>query len=164
METAEISDQPFAIMRFPVKGRPPVFTIYNFPAFRKPPAKILVAIVANELQVITVCHEGTVECVVRHKNLVRRLLVVECKVVITRGFDLGPWTLDFGPVTEPEQSALDLRHAFNFHARFGRQTYGRLKLIAQEMFDVINQQLLVLHLVLESESHKAPKLVRLVID
>src|SRR5687767_8092930 len=164
MQTGEIADHPFAVMRFPVKRRPPVFAIYNFPALGKPPAEILVTTVANELQVIAICHQRAIECVVRHKNLVRRLLIVECKVVITRAFDLGLWTLDFGPVTEPKQSALDLRHPYNLYARFGSNTDGRVKLIAQEMFDVVNQQLLMLHLVLESESHKTPKLVSLVID
>src|SRR5687767_5318557 len=163
MQTGEIADHPFAIMRFPVKRPPPVFTIYNFPAFKKPPAEILVSIVANELQVIAVGHKCSIECVVLQEHLVRRLLVIESETVVDRTLDIGHSTLDLG-IAQPEQSTLDLRHAFNFHSRFGRNTYGRIKLVAQEMFDVINQQFLVLHLVLESESHKASKLVRLVID
>src|SRR5882724_9526181 len=65
--------------------------------------------------------------------------------------DFGLWTLELVPVAKPKQPAINLCHSFYSRYRIRRSFDRRVKLIAQQMPDVIHKQLLMLHLVLESK-------------
>src|SRR5687767_810163 len=161
MKTLEVADHPCAVVKFPIHRTEPVVAIHYLPAFRKPPTKILVTVVAHKLEIFAICDETTIECVVLKENLVRRLFIVESEIVVfamrrldaafvRKTLDLGLWTLDFSSVSQPKQSTFDFGHSLDFHSRLRRSLNRRCKLIAKQMFDVVNQQLLVLHFVLES--------------
>src|ERR1700752_941576 len=132
-------------MQFPVKRRPPLFAIDRFPTFGKPPTKVLIATIVNELEKVADTDRGFVDCEVLEENLMRGFLVVECKLVGTR-------TQPF--VANLEQSTFDPRHAHDLRRRFWQLFQWCVELITQQVLDVVNKQLLVLHLVLETQSHQ----------
>src|ERR1700694_3672289 len=157
MKSGKVSDHPLVVVEFPVKRCMPLFTIYRFPTFTKPPAKILIAIVANALKQIAIAHERAVEGKGLEKNLMRGLFVVEREVVVfgVRRLDaaFGSVAIDALPdgratapsiLAQPRQSAFNLCHAFNLHRRRRGLFDKRIKLIAEQMLDVVNQQLLML--------------------
>ena len=82
MQTSEVANHPLVVVQFPVKRRAPLFAIDNFPAFGKPPAKVLITAVADELEKVAVADQRAVERVVLQENLVRRLFVVESEIVV----------------------------------------------------------------------------------
>src|SRR5882672_8007198 len=151
MQTGKIANQPLAVVQFPVKWSAPRVAINNFPAFRKPPAKILVTTIAEKLQIVAVADQRAVEGVVLKENPVRGLFVVEGEVVIRRTEDCGLRTVDLCGVSQPEKSACDFRHAFVSCHGGGSGLNCRVILIAKQMLDVVDQQLLMLHLVLEAK-------------
>src|SRR6266849_2465745 len=153
MKSGKVANHPLVVVEFPVKRRAPLFTIHRFPAFGKPPAKILIAIVANELKKIAIAHQRAVDTEILQEDLMRRLFIVESEVVVRRTLDFGLWTLDLVSVAKPKQSACNLCHALDPCHGGGSGLNRRVELIAQQMLDVVNEQFLMLHLVLESEPH-----------
>src|SRR5437588_13115870 len=94
-----------------------------------------------------------------------RLLVVEREIVTEpRAVATGLRVLIKGPVatargsvthsiTKLTQSPLNLHHSAHAFNRDRRRRDGRIKLIAKQMLDVINQKFLMLHLMFKTESH-----------
>ena len=173
VQSGEVTNHPLAVKLLPIKWRLPVFAIDRCPAFGKPPAKVLITTVADKREIVAVRDGRAIKRVVHEENLVRGLFVVESEVVVSNALpdgratapiwtlDFGLWTLDLAGVAKPEQSARDFRHAFNFHRR-GRCGFDwRVVLIAEQVFDVVNQQLLMLHLVFESEPDERQDITRL---
>ena len=91
-----------------------------------PPAKILIAAVVHKLQIVAVADRRAIDQEVLEKNLVLRLLVVECKVVVfgvrrlvaaltygalPHGRATAPLCTGRTSITQLEQSALNLSHA-----------------------------------------------------
>src|SRR6266550_8284985 len=101
-------------MQFPVKRRAPLFGVNNLPAFREPPAKVLVATTTDKLEKVAIAHQGTIECIVLQEDLVRGLFVVESEVVVRRTLVFGLWTLNLVLVAQPQQTAFNLGHSFDF--------------------------------------------------
>src|SRR2546425_7044009 len=93
------------------------------------------------------------------------LLVIEREIVtepqaIARGLRVlikGPVATARGSVTlsitKLKQSSLNLHHSAHAFNRDRRRGDCRIKLIAKQMLDVINQQLLMLHFVLKTKPH-----------
>ena len=65
-------------------------------------------------------------------------------------------------VSQQEQPTFNLCHPFNARNGFWLGNHRRIKLVAQQMLDVVNQQLLMLHLVLEPEPNDRNNLFRIV--
>ena len=53
-------------------------------------------------------------------------------------------------MTQPKQAPFNLRHAFDLTGRYRCGLERRVKLLTQQVLDVVNEQLLVLHLVFEA--------------
>ena len=83
-----------------------------------------------------------------------------------RGFNRDGRTLfnnmieQVGRARDAAFAEFDFRHAFDFHCRRGRWFYRRVVLIAEQMLDVVNQQLLMLHLVFETEADERQNVLR----
>ena len=152
LQSGKTANHPITVVQFPVKRRAPFFPVDRFPALGKPPAKILIAVILYELEKIAVAHRRPIKGVILEEDLMRGLLVIESEVVKT--LDFGLWILDFVPEAQPKESAFNFSHALNRYCRGRRRLNGRVELIAKQMLDVVNQQLLVLHLVLKSQSHQ----------
>ena len=91
MQAREITDQPFPIVKLPVKRRFPLLLVDRLPTFRKPPAIIVVAAAAHELEKLRVTDKRAIESEILQENLVRRLLIIKSEGTVN-----GLWTLDFG--------------------------------------------------------------------
>src|SRR5262249_31019758 len=100
VKTGKISNQPLAVVQFPVKRRLPMFAFDSFPAFRKPPAKVLIAAVAHEFEKLAIGDQCAIDREVWYEDAMRRLLVIESK---TAAF-----------MAEAKHAAFDLSHAFHF--------------------------------------------------
>src|SRR5215813_11460171 len=107
--------------------------------------KVRVPAIADEFCELAVGDQRPVERVILDENLMRRLLVVECEII--------------AGISEPEQSAFDFGHPAHAVARGGAATSRRSVEIAEQMFYVIDQQFLMLHLVLEPQPDKQKKVV-----
>ena len=165
MQTGKITNHPFAILLFPVKRRSPVLLIHFLPAGGMPPAKILITTVVHEFKIVAITHGRTIDEKVFEKDLVVWLLIVECKVVtepraVARSLRVlieGPVATARGSVTyfitKLKQSALNLHHPVHTFNRDRRRRDCRIKLIAKQVLDVINQQFLMLHLVFKTEPY-----------
>src|SRR4030095_6616843 len=68
---------PSAFLTSPVGGRMPVLAIHSFPTFRKPPAKVLVSAVSNEVQKFPVTDRRFVDRKIFYENLVLWLLIIK---------------------------------------------------------------------------------------
>src|ERR1051326_2342437 len=101
MEPGEGANHPFAVVQLPVKRCAPLFAIDRFPAFGKPPAKVLIAAVVDEFEKLAVADWRFVDGEVLEEHLVRRLLVGK-----------GEWGFIFIE-TNPDQAPSDVGHAFN---------------------------------------------------
>src|SRR5213594_1089470 len=122
-ESIEVTNQPLAIVDFPIERRMPVLAIESFPSFRKPPAKVLVTAITNEFKKVAITNQRLVDGEVLYEHLVLGLLVVKSKLLGVR----WPGTALVKPtsrlrarvngltVSQPHQPALDFRHAFNTH-------------------------------------------------
>src|SRR2546421_7717602 len=134
-----------------------------------PPAKILVAAVVDEFKIVANASGRTFDREVFEKNFVLWPLVVPRK-------RKRPWERPHpGPdksgftgigagssVSQLKQTTFNLHHAAHAFNRRWRRLHRRIELIAQQMLDVVNQQLLMLHLVLESEPHNRKNLIRII--
>src|SRR3954454_8572290 len=103
MQAGKVSNHPLAVVLFPVKWSAPLFAIHGFPAFGKPPVKVLITTVLYEFEKVAIADRSFIERVVLQKDLVRRLLVIECEVVRT----VRPRAV----VADSKQSAFNLGHA-----------------------------------------------------
>src|SRR6185436_7152453 len=115
-----------------------------------PPAKILIAAVFHEFEIAAVTDRRPIYQKVLQKDFVQRLLVIKSK--LGRPHPSGRFGgIPAGAITKFKQPAIDLSHtAYRFN-RAWRRRDGCVELIAQQVLDVVNQQLLVLHLALEPE-------------
>src|SRR5688500_523516 len=113
MKTGKVSNDPFAVVEFPVKRCAPVFAVDGLPAFRKPPAKVFVTTVVNELKEIPIADRSFIDREVPKKHLVCRLFVVEGKL---QGTCFGLRVLLFVFV-EPNQSTFSFRNPIKLHGR-----------------------------------------------
>src|SRR5436190_8694213 len=77
VKTPEVSDHPIETVQFPVQWRLPGLAMKAFPAFGKPPAKIRIAPVEYEFQILAVADRHPVNRKVLHKDSVIRILIVE---------------------------------------------------------------------------------------
>src|ERR1041385_1558602 len=101
MQPGEVANHPFAVVQLPVKRCAPLFAIDRFPAFGKPPAKVLIAAVVDEFEKLAVADWRFVDGEVLDENLVRRFLVVK-----------GEWGFVL-IISKPDEAASDVGHAFN---------------------------------------------------
>src|SRR6266508_2743308 len=120
-----------------------------------PPAKISVATGVDEFEIVAVTYGRAVDLKTFEPDFVLRLFIVpgECGTRILRvshGRDAHATR-----VSQFKQSAFNLNHPANFLDCFWRRLHRRVKLIAQQMLYVVNEQLLMLHLVFEAEAHNA---------
>src|SRR6266446_5866831 len=165
MQTGEITNHPFAILLFPVERRLPVLLIHFLPAGGMPPAKILITTGIYEFKIVSVANGRAIDEEVFQEHFVLRFLVVEGEIITEpRAVARGLRVLIKGPVatarcsvtrfiTKLKQSSLNLHHPAHTFRRDRRRRDCRIKLIAKQMLDVINQQFLMLHLVFKTESH-----------
>src|SRR5882724_13642243 len=128
MQATEIADHPFIVVQFPIQRRRPMFAVDSFPAFGKPPAEVLVAAVAHELQKVTVTDRSAVDGKILQEYLMRGFFIVESEVMVRRTLVFGLWSLVLPTVTEPEQSALNLGHTGDFHRCCGGGLDGSVEL------------------------------------
>src|SRR5258708_6436656 len=150
MQTREVSDEPLTVVLFPVKRRLPFFTIDSLPAFREPPAKVLIAALAYEFEKLSVADESLIDGKILQEDLVRGLFIVESKIIVA-AFESVLRSRAGSCVTQPKQASFDFRHAFDSHRRWRRGFHRCGELIAQQMLDVINQKLLMLHFMFETK-------------
>src|SRR5690349_20478573 len=136
MKAGEVANQPFVIVEFPIERRLPVFAFDRFPTFGKPPAEVLVAAVVDEVEVFAVGDGRAIDGEVLQEDLMRRFLVVPRKSLSLK--------------TQRKQATLDFRGAFDLRARLWKRAHLWLKLIAKQVLDVVDEQLLMLHLVFEA--------------
>src|SRR5467141_2480439 len=129
MQAGKVANHPLTLVQFPVEGRPPLLASDDFPAFGKPPTKVLITAGAHKLKKVAVAIQGAVNGEVLPEHLMRRLLVVESEIVIqipaplsARGEGLGvrmarryptPTLATCGEearaIAKPEQPAFDFR-------------------------------------------------------
>src|SRR5436309_2420118 len=123
-----------------------------------PPAKILVAAVIDKFEIVAVADRRAIDREIFQKNFVLWPLVVP-------GERKRPWERPHpcpdesgftgipagATVPQLKQTTFDLNHPAHAFNRRWRRLHGRVKLIAEQVLDVVNQQLLMLHLVLKSE-------------
>src|SRR5689334_19268231 len=100
MQTGKVANHPFVIVQLPIKRRAPLFAIDCFPAFGKPPVKVLIATVVDEFEKVAVADGSFVDQEVLDEDLVLRFLVVERKWSRARSVS--------AVVAEPDQSTFDL--------------------------------------------------------
>src|SRR5437879_506992 len=112
-----------------------------------PPAKIPIAAGVHELEIITVTDRRTIDHEIFEEDSVLRLLVIESERPERRHPCLRFARIPAGAVSKFEQSAFNFRHAAYCFDRTRRGGDRRVELIAKQMLDVINQKLLMLHLV-----------------
>src|SRR5260370_33672007 len=155
METGKVANHPLGVVVFPIKRRAPLFLIDFLPASRMPPTKILIAAGIYEFAIVGVTHRSPIDQEVFKENLVLRLFVVEGEVVtepraVARGLRVlikGPVATAPGSVTnsitELEQPAVYFRHAAYCFNRVRRRRNRRVELIAEQVLDVVNQQVLM---------------------
>src|SRR3989442_2750012 len=131
-----------------------------------PPTKVLITAGVDEFKVVAVADRRPIDEKVFQELLVLLLFIVECEIVtepraVARGlriyFIKGPVATARGSVTysitKLKQSSLNLHHPAHTFNRDRRRRDCRIKLIAKQVLDVINQQLLMLHLMFEPEPH-----------
>src|ERR1700686_1223267 len=116
-----------------------------------PPAKILIAASLDELEILAVRNQRAIDQEVLQEHLVLWLLIIESELEPPHPC-LRFAGISAGAVAKFEQSAFNLCHASDCFNRGRRRRDGRVELIAKQMLDVVNQQLLMLHFVLESET------------
>src|SRR5205085_3998128 len=120
-----------------------------------PPTKIFIAAVVDEFEILAVTYRSAIDRKILEPNFVCRLLVVPREVFGVRRLDAAfvSYALPYGRATAPirvtefKQSTFDLNHAAHALNGLRRGFHRRVKLIAKQMLDVINEQLLMLHLV-----------------
>src|SRR5262245_30211750 len=126
-----------------------------------PPAKVFITASIYELEVVTHADRRAIDLKVLEPNLVRRFFVIPGELVV-RTLDFGLWTLDGCIVPQFKQSTFNLNHASYRLNGFRRRFDGRIELIAKQMLDVIDEQFLMLHLVLETEPNDAKDFFRII--
>src|SRR6266851_266096 len=150
------------VVVFPVKRRLPFFTIDGLPAFRKPPTKVPITAVAHEFKKLAVAYGSLIDGKILEEDMVRRFFIVESKIqfgvrrlvaalVYITTKTTNPVASASGSVPQPKQASFNFRHAFDSHRRAGRGFHLRGELIAQQMLDVVNQELLMLHFMFETK-------------
>src|ERR1041385_4547553 len=105
-----------------------------------PPTKILIATAIDEFEVLSVTYRRPIEREIFEPNFVLRLLVVPGEIdrgALPHGRATAPLA-----VTKFKQSAFNLNHAAHVFNRSRRGFHRRVKLIADQMLDVVNQQFL----------------------
>src|SRR6266404_1199400 len=163
MQAREVSDEPLTVLLLPVKRRLPFFTIDSLPTFREPPAKVLITAVAHEFEKLSVADESLINGKILQEDLVRWLFIVESKIpfgvrrlvaalVSTTTRSTDAVATASGSVPEPKQASFDFRHPFDSQRRWRRGFHRGGELIAQQMLDVVNQKLLMLHFMFETKS------------
>src|SRR5690349_14737048 len=161
MQSGKVANHPFAIMLFPVKRRLPMLGVHFFPTGGMPPTKIFVAARVDEFEILADTHRRTIEREIFQPHFVRRLLVVPGELVV-RTLDFGLWTLDGCSVAQLKQSTFNLNHTSHSREGLRRRFDWRIELIAEQMLDVVHQQLLMLHLVLETEANDSQNFLSVV--
>src|ERR1051326_1438511 len=162
MQSAEVANHPFPFVLSPVKRRLPMFRVYLFPTGRVPPTKISVAFRLNELEIFADTNRCSIDREIFKPHFVRGLFIVPGE----RGTRI--LRLSHGrhaqatSVPQLKQSTVDLDHSIDARNRFRCGSERRLKLIAQQMLDVIDEQLLMLHLVLETKPDDSQEFVSIV--
>src|SRR5204862_4232523 len=139
MKAGEISNHPISVPLLPIKRGAPLLLIYFFPTRRMPPAKSFVASGIHEFQVLSVAHRRAIDPKIFKEDLVLRFLVVERERRKRRRLSECPHRTGVGAITKREQAALDFSHARYCFNRFPRRSDRRVKLIAKQMLDVVNQ-------------------------
>src|SRR5438876_1500226 len=138
MKTGKITNHPFAIPLFPVKRGSPMLLIHFLPAGGMPPTKILITACMDEFKIVTVTDGRAIDREVMEEDLMRRLFVVEREV--ERPHPCGRFAgIPAGAKTKFKQSSLNLHHPAHAFNRERRRRDCRIKLIAKQVLDVINQ-------------------------
>src|SRR6185436_14235433 len=108
-----------------------------------PPAKILITAGLDEFQIVPNAYQCAIDLEVFEKDSVRRLFVVPGKsgtriLRVSHGRDAHATS-----ASQLKQPTFNLRHAGRRFERRGRWPHWRIKLIAEQVLDVIDQQLLM---------------------
>src|SRR5437764_14393667 len=108
-----------------------------------PPSKIFIAAVVDEFEILAVTYRGAIDREIFEPDFVHRLLVVPCEcgtriLRVSHGRDAHTTS-----VSQFKQSTFNLNHAANLLNRSRRWSHRRVKLIADQVLDVVNQQLLM---------------------
>src|SRR5262249_49753584 len=138
------ADLPWPGLPPPEEGPPPPPPPHGLPALAQPPAVIVVTAVVDEFEEFAVADRRAVNREILQENRVLRLLVVPGEIV--------------SGVTEREQSALDLGHTGHSFGHGRRAGLRRVVKGTEQMLDVVDQQLLMLHLGLQSHPRYAEDL------
>src|SRR5262249_52229971 len=134
------ADLPWPGLPPPEEGPPPPLPPHGLPALAQPPAVIVVTAVVDEFDEIAIADRRAVNREILQEDRVLRLLVVPGEIL--------------AGVTEREQSAPDLSHPGPGFGPGRRAGLLRVVEVTEQMLDVVDQQLLMLHLVLQSHSHE----------
>src|SRR5712675_1122658 len=107
-----------------------------------PPAKILIASVLDEFQIVAVTNRSAIDQEVLQKDFVPRLLVIKSEW--KRPHPCGRFAgIPAGFIPKFKQPSINLSHtAYSFNGA-RRRCDGRVELITQQVLDVVNQQLLM---------------------
>src|ERR1043166_1865656 len=121
--------------------------------------KVLISTIPNEFKVVAIRHWRLVESKILNEYLVLRLLIIKSELGAgTAGVPACPLyqhrvLLDAGRRgrlrSQHHQASLNLGHSFDTTKRRRLRFHCYLKLIAEQMLDVVNKQLLMLHLMFE---------------
>src|ERR1051325_11804796 len=128
MQSGKVTNHPLTVVLFPVQRRLPMLRVDPFPTGCMPPAKVLIAAVLNEFEVIANTHRRAIDREVFQENLVCGLLVIprerwERRHPCLRSTGTPPgafYALPHGRATAPprvpklKQSAFDLNHPAHF--------------------------------------------------
>src|SRR5215831_9391191 len=79
LRSTKITNQPFALVLFPVQRCLPGFGVHLFPTGRMPPAKVPVTTVVHELEIVADTNQCPIDLKIFEPNFVSRLLIVPGK-------------------------------------------------------------------------------------
>src|SRR6185295_10285097 len=102
----EFADHPVISVALPIHRRFPGFVVNLSPSFREPPAKIFVAAIADEFEILAVADGDAIEREILNEHGMRGLFVIVSEFA--------------SRVAEQEQPAFYLRHSADLIRRAAR--------------------------------------------